>query len=313
MRDALFGRDRELELIREFLDRATAHGDALVLLGDPGVGKTALLKAAETMATAAGGRVLTAAGVESEADVTFSGLHEALLPMYDEISELTDPYREALTVALGFGDGAPPDRLRVANATLALLSRAASSAPLLLTIDDLPWLDTPSAVVLSMVARRLRGSRVAMLGASRTGEESFFERAGLRTVALGPLDNEAAEDLMSAHFPTLAPAVRARLLARRREIRWRCWSFRRRSAIASALRWAHCRPCCRCPGAFKGCSDRASPRFLTALGGCCYWLRLTGPVIFACSRRTGVPARSSTTWQRRRKPGWRSSIRPRAG
>jgi DNA-binding CsgD family transcriptional regulator len=211
--DALFGRAGELELIREFLDRGAAHGDALVVLGDPGVGKTALLRAAEAMASEAGRRVLTAAGVESEADVTFSGLHEALFPLYDEISELTDPYRQALTVALGFGDGARPDRLRIANATLTLLAQAASSAPLLLTIDDLPWLDRPSAVVLSMVARRLRGSRVAMLGASRIGEESFFERAGLRTVALSPLDNEAAGDLMSAHFPTLAPAVRARLLA----------------------------------------------------------------------------------------------------
>jgi AAA ATPase domain len=211
--DALSARDGELELIREFLNRSAAHGDALVVLGEPGVGKTALLRAADEMEVAAGGRVLTAAGVESEADVTFSGLHEAVLPLYDEISELTDSYREALTVALGFGDGAPPDRLRVATATLTLLMRAASSAPLLQTVDDLPWLNRPSAVVLSIVARRLRGSRVAMLGTSRSGEESFFERAGLRTVELGPLSNDVAGQPMSAHFPTLVPAVRARLLA----------------------------------------------------------------------------------------------------
>ena len=187
-RDVLFGRDDQLELVRGFLGHAAVDGDALIVLGQPGVGKSALLRAAEAMAAGPGGRVLSAAGVESEADVTFSGLHEALFPLYDEIAELSEPYREALEVALGFGDGPPPDRLRVANATLTLLATAASSAPpLLLTLDDLPWLDRSSAVVLSMVARRLRGTRVAMLGAARSGDESFFERSGLSTVELGPL------------------------------------------------------------------------------------------------------------------------------
>jgi DNA-binding CsgD family transcriptional regulator len=211
--DGLFGRGPELGLIREFLDRAASDGGALVVMGEPGVGKTALLRAAEAIEVQSGGRVLSAAGVESEADVTYAGLHEALLPLYGEISELSDPYQDALTVALGFGDGRPPDRLRVANAALALLIHAAQSGPVLLTVDDLPWLDRPSAVVLSMVARRLRGSPVGMLGASRTGEESFFERAGLPTVELGPLDEEAAGELISAHFPTLPQAVRLRLLA----------------------------------------------------------------------------------------------------
>jgi DNA-binding CsgD family transcriptional regulator len=212
-RDGLFGRDDQLELVRGLLGRAAVDGDALIVVGQPGVGKSALLRAAEAMAAGPGGRVLSAAGVESEADVTFSGLHEALFPLYDEIAELTDSYREALAVALGFGDGPPPDRLRVANATLTLLATAASSAPpLLLTLDDLQWLDRSSAVVLSMVARRLRGTRVAMLCASRSGDESFFERSGLSTVELGPLDDEAAGALINARFPGLAPAVRARLL-----------------------------------------------------------------------------------------------------
>jgi DNA-binding CsgD family transcriptional regulator len=211
--DVLFGRDDQLELVRGFLGRAAVDGDALIVLGQPGVGKSALLRAAEAMAAGPGGRVLSASGVESEADVTFSGLHEALFPLYDEMADLPDPYREALSVALGFGDGPPPDRLRVANATLTLLATAARSAPpLLLTLDDLQWLDRSSAVVLSMVARRLRGTRVAVLGAARSGDESFFERSGLSTVELGPLDDEAAGELINARFPALAPAVRARLL-----------------------------------------------------------------------------------------------------
>ena len=212
-RGALFGRSGELELIGEFLERAAADGAALVVLGEPGVGKSALLAAAETMVTAADGRILAAAGVESEEDVTFSGLHQALLPLRNEMTELTDAYRDALNVALGFGDGPPPDRLLVANATLALLLEAARAQPLLLTVDDLPWLDRTSAGVLSIVARRLRGSHVGLLAASRIGEESFFDRAALPELELGPLDDEAAGDLIGSHFPTLAPAVRARLLA----------------------------------------------------------------------------------------------------
>jgi DNA-binding CsgD family transcriptional regulator len=211
--ETLLGRSNELELLRDFLARAAAGGDALVVLGEAGVGKTALLRAAEGMVEEVGGRFLTAAGVESEADVTFAGLHEALFPLHDRIVEIADPYREALTVALGFGDGPAPDRLRVASATLRLLIQAASTGPLLLTIDDLQWLDRSSAVVLSMVARRLRGTRVAMLGASRTSEESFFERAGLSTIELGPIDDTAAAQLLNAHFPELAPAARRRLLA----------------------------------------------------------------------------------------------------
>ena len=212
-RETLFGRDDQLARLDGFLARAAGDGEALIVLGEPGVGKTALLNAAEAMAAGLGGRVLSAAGVESEADITFAGLHELLFPLHDEISELTDSYREALEVALGFGDGPPPDRLRVANAALTLLVSVAQSAPpLLVILDDLQWLDRSSAVVLSMVARRLRGTRVAMLGALRSGEESFFERSGLATEELGPLENEAADALLQARFPGLSPMVRDRLL-----------------------------------------------------------------------------------------------------
>ena len=211
--EMLLGRGNELGLLREFLARAAAGGSALLVLGEAGMGKSALLRAAEGMAEEAGGRLLTAAGVEAEADVTFAGLHEALFPLHDQIVEIADPYREALTVALGFGDGSPPDRLRVASATLTLLIQATRTQPLLMTIDDLQWLDRSSAVVLSMVARRLRGTRVAMLGASRTTEESFFDRAGLAAIELGPIDDTAAAQLLAVHFPELAVAARKRLLA----------------------------------------------------------------------------------------------------
>ena len=211
--EALFGRGRELELIGSFLDRAGTQGEALVVFGDPGVGKTALLNAAANAASEAGARVLRAAGVEFEAGMTYSGLNQALLPLFEEFGQLSDMYRDALNVALGFGEGAAPDRFVVSNATLTVLRRAAAACPLLVIVDDLPWLDRASAVVLGFVARRLAGSRVGILVASRTGEESFFDRAGLPEYELAPLDEEAASCLLSARFPGMAGPVHQRVLA----------------------------------------------------------------------------------------------------
>jgi DNA-binding CsgD family transcriptional regulator len=211
--DALVGRGPELSLIVSFLDRAASDGEALIVLGEPGVGKTALLEAGAEAALAAGCRVLRAAGVEFEAEVTFSGLHQVLLPLHQEIAHLDVGHRRALNVALGFGEGPAPDRLVICNATLSILGRAARAQPVLVIVDDLHWLDRASAGVLGFVARRLAGNRVGFLAAARTGEESFFERAGLREIEVGPLDETAASELMSARFPALALAVRQRLLA----------------------------------------------------------------------------------------------------
>jgi len=185
----------------------------LLLFGEPGVGKTVLLDAAAEVASSAGANVLRAGGIEFEADVPYSGLHQLLLPLQGEFAALDPAERQALNVALGFGLGPAPDRLVMSNATLSLLRRATAPAALLMVVDDLPWLDRATAVVLGFVARRLAGSRAGFFAASRSGSESFFERTGLPELELGPLDEEAASDLLTANFPTLAPAVRERLLA----------------------------------------------------------------------------------------------------
>lgn len=187
-----------------------------MLFGEPGVGKTVLLDAAAEAASVAGAVVLRAGGVEFEADVPYAGLHQLLLPLHDRFAQLEAPHRDALNVALGFGEGPAPDRLVVSNATLSLLRCAGAGVSLLLAIDDLPWLDRASAIVLGFVARRLAGSKVGLLAASRLGMESFFERAGLAELEVGPLDDDAASDLIGTRFPTLAPAVRERLLAEAR-------------------------------------------------------------------------------------------------
>ena len=213
MAKALVGRGGELALIGAFLDRAGTDGEALLLSGEPGVGKTALLNAAADAASEAGTRVLRAAGVEFEADMPFSGLHQALLAVSEEFAQLSATHRDALNVALGFGEGPVPDRLLVSNAALTVLHRVAAARPVLVVVDDLPWLDRASAVVLGFVARRLAGSRIGFLAASRSEQDSFFERAGLPEHELAPLDQEAASGLVSARFPKLARRVRQRVVA----------------------------------------------------------------------------------------------------
>jgi DNA-binding CsgD family transcriptional regulator len=214
--DALLGRGRELRLIAAFLDRARSSGEALLVTGEAGAGKTALLDAAGEMASAAGTRILRAGGVEFEAGLSFSALNQALLPLRGEFAGLCPAHRDALNVSLGFGAGPAPGRLTVCSATLELLRRAAIARGVLVVVDDLPWLDRASAAVLGFVARRLTGSGVGFLAASRSGQEGFFERAGLPERELGPLDGKSASVLVSSRFPALAPGVRQRLLAEAR-------------------------------------------------------------------------------------------------
>jgi DNA-binding CsgD family transcriptional regulator len=208
----LVGRDAELERLRAFLATARTDGGALLVTGEPGVGKSELLDAASHAASAAGTRILRAAGIQFEAGMSFSGLNQVLLPLLADLPQLPRVHRDALNVALGFGEGPPPSRFVVSNAALALVRQAAASQPLLVVIDDLPWLDRASAGVLSFVARRLQGSPIGLLGASRTGEASFFERAGLPELEVPRLAGDAARQLVETRFPGLAVRVRERIL-----------------------------------------------------------------------------------------------------
>jgi DNA-binding CsgD family transcriptional regulator len=211
--EVLFGRSRELALISAFAGRAAADGEALLLFGEAGAGKTVLLDAAAHLASGAGTRVLHATGVEFEADLTYSGLHQLLFPLLDEFVRLNAIHRDALNAALGYGEGAAPDRMLVSEATLAALRQAAATNPVLVIVDDLPWLDRATAGVLGFVAHRLAGSHVGFLAASRPGVESFFERARLPRHELGPVDEQAANALVESCFPDLAPQVRQRVVA----------------------------------------------------------------------------------------------------
>jgi DNA-binding CsgD family transcriptional regulator len=214
--EPIVGRTKELKRIVAFFGADADHGRALLVSGEAGVGKSVLLDAvAETMA-AAGTRVLRADGVEFEADMSFAGLNQILLPIMDAADQLSATYRDALSVALGFGNGAAPGRLVISNAALALLRLVATERPLLVVVDDLPWIDRASAAVLGFVARRLSDSRIGLLAASRAGSQNLFERGGLSEFELPPLDEDSASLLVAARFPGLAGRVRQRLLAEAR-------------------------------------------------------------------------------------------------
>jgi DNA-binding CsgD family transcriptional regulator len=211
--EPLIGRDGELHRIATFLDGLAAHGGgACLLVGTAGVGKTVLLDAAAQMARDRGALVLRAAGVQFEAHISYSGLNQLLMPWSTGFGRLQANYRDALNAALGIGEGPPPPQLTLVNAALTLLTEFAPDRPTLLVIDDLPWLDRASAVLLSSVARRLSGSQVGLLGATRPGAAGFFERSGLPEVDLAPLDESAAAELLATRFPALAPQVRRWLL-----------------------------------------------------------------------------------------------------
>ncbi|MGW0581729.1 AAA family ATPase [Streptomyces sp. NPDC002920] len=207
------GRARLLQEITAFLGPGTAGGRALLLSGEPGVGKTVLLRETAEVMASAGALVLPAAGVQFETELAYAGLHQLLFPLNDRFARLGDTHRKALRSALGFGGDPAPDRLLVSNAVLFLLRRAATERPVLIVVDDLPWLDRASSAVLAFVARRLAGTRIGFLAASRSGAETFFERAGLTEYEVPQLDHGAAVELVGARFPGLAARARRHVLA----------------------------------------------------------------------------------------------------
>ncbi|MCL6670201.1 AAA family ATPase [Streptomyces panaciradicis] len=207
------GRERESAALASFLRTAVRDGGAQLVTGQPGIGKTELLKAAVQQSASLGARVLHASGSEYETELSFAGLHQLLLPAADSLPELPEVHRAALATALGFERGDPPGRLVLTSALLAWLGHLASTTPLVLVVDDLQWVDRASVVILSLVARRLGGLRVGLLLSQRTGQESFFDRQSVPELALTPLEDDAAQSLLRRHHPHLHASVRHRILA----------------------------------------------------------------------------------------------------
>ncbi|MEV0033921.1 AAA family ATPase [Nocardia sp. NPDC050793] len=199
----LFGREPELSAISELLE----HGSgALVVCGEAGIGKSALLAHA---AADARGQVLRVAGIQSEADLPFAALHLLLRPVLDHTDALPPQQAAALRGALGVGAATKADRFLVGLATLNLLVELSLQGPVLCLIDDAQWLDGESADALLFAARRLHHEPVVVLFATRT---QAFAGHGLPGLHIRGLDAEAARELLSVEAADLPPAVRDQLI-----------------------------------------------------------------------------------------------------
>ncbi|WP_327085384.1 ATP-binding protein [Nonomuraea sp. NBC_01738] len=221
----LYGRMAERETVERLVREARSGvSGALIVRGEPGIGKTALLNhAAETAgagdtgnaanAVAAAGagvggrgiKVLRGVGVEPEADLPFAGLHLLLRPALGLLDRLPGPQQDALRGAFGLGP-ARGERLLVGLSVLSLLAEYAGTGGLLCVIDDAQWLDHASAEALLIAARRLDGEGVGLLFAART---PGLPAPGLPELVLGPLDDRAAAELVAGHPPDLAGRVLA--------------------------------------------------------------------------------------------------------
>jgi hypothetical protein len=184
---------------------------AIVLRGQPGVGKTALLD--DLLARTAGCRVIHASGVESEMELAFAGLHQLCAPLLSRLDHLPAPQRDALGTAFGLVAGEPPDRFLVGLAVLTLLADATEQQPLVCLLDDAQWLDRASAQVLGFVARRLAAESVVIIFARREALE-LAELAGVTELAVGPLRDADARALLASAMPDrLDDSVRDRIVA----------------------------------------------------------------------------------------------------
>jgi DNA-binding CsgD family transcriptional regulator len=199
--------------IEELLEGARAgRSGVLVVLGEPGIGKSALLDHAAR--SAEGMLVLRAVGLDAESELAFAGLHQLLRPVLDRVDALPARQAGALRGALGVGAEPVDDRFLISVAVLGLLSEAGGDGGLLCVIDDAQWLDEPSLDALLFAARRLQADPVAVLFAARTGGARDLRPTGLPELRVGPLEPEAARGLLEERaVAALAAAVAAELLA----------------------------------------------------------------------------------------------------
>ena len=211
----LLGRRSECAALDQLVASVRAgHSRALVLRGEAGVGKSALLEYLAQHSSGCG--IARAAGVESEMELAYAGLQQLCAPFLDRVERLPGPQRDALGTAFGLRDGDAPDRFLVGLAVLSLLSDVAEDRPLVCVVDDAQWLDAASAQALAFVARRLGAESVGLVFAVRepSGERHF---EGLPELAVGGLDDRDAHELLATVVTgPLDERVRDRIVAETR-------------------------------------------------------------------------------------------------
>ena len=208
----LLGRRRELDVLLGLLGRRPAGSAAMVVHGEPGIGKSALLSAARHAAGARGFRVLTAVGVQSEAQLPFAGLHQLLRPVQASVPALPAAQRDALLTALGLLDRPRPEPFLIALAAANLLAFLAADRPVVAVADDAQWLDPQSQEALTFLAHRAAGNPIVVIAAVRTGHPGPFLSAGLAELEVRGLDDAAARRILLTHAADLGAADRRRIL-----------------------------------------------------------------------------------------------------
>ena len=206
----LVGRTTEWNELRRFLNSAS-DGAALLLTGEPGAGKTALLDAVAAHAATNGTSVMRSAGSEFEASIGFASLHQLLHPFVGQLTEIDPSYTSALSGALGLSDRPPANRLVLSSASVALL-RHGYRGPALVVVDDVHWVDAASAEVLTMMSRRLAGTGIGLLFAQRSDVDTVFRHERLPELHVGALDPDAALQLLGRRHPTLDAGLQRRVL-----------------------------------------------------------------------------------------------------
>jgi DNA-binding CsgD family transcriptional regulator len=200
----VIGRESELAIIRAALAGArVGESGVLVLTGEAGIGKTALLDWAGAEAT--GMQVLRGCGIEAEQEIPFAGLLQLLRPVLDLLDTVPGPQADALSAALAMRTAVAGDRFAVGAGTLSLIGRAAQRRPVVLLVDDAHLLDRPSADALVFAARRLLADAVVMLAAARSGEPCAFLEADLRVIGVGALGSAAAAELVAGRVSRPVP------------------------------------------------------------------------------------------------------------
>ncbi len=201
----LIGRVSERRVIEQLIAGArVGSSGVLVITGEPGIGKTALVD--EAAALAAGMRLLRARGSEAEREVPFGGLLQLLRPALDQLDRIPPPQRDALGAALALSEPAAGDRFAVGAATLSLVCRYAEPAPVALLVDDVHLLDRPSAEALLFVARRLLADPIVLIAAARTGEPTPLAGAHLPALELDGVDLGTAQQLVGSRADRVVPA-----------------------------------------------------------------------------------------------------------
>ncbi|SNT66222.1 regulatory protein, luxR family [Asanoa hainanensis] len=212
----LVGRDNELRSLFRHLDEVGSRGRAIGLLGEPGIGKSALQGEVLEQARTLGFTVLHARGSQSETHLPFAGLHQALRPVLPRVDELPATQRAALLACFAMSDSVEVNPFFAYLAALELLVDSSRQAPVLLSLDDLHWMDRPSIDAFAFVCRRIASERVIVLCAARPESLPFTDANTIEWTNLDGIDEAASAVLLEGRAPHLPPAVRDRVLRQAR-------------------------------------------------------------------------------------------------